>query len=276
MSMPKISVIIPAHNRAWSLERAVRSVFAQSFSDWELWLVDDASTDTTPELASRLAVEDDRVRVLRSPTNEGVSRARMRGVAAAAGEWLAFLDSDDEWLPKKLERQVRLAADYQWIHANEIWMRDGQVVRQQAKHRKSGGRIFSRCVEICCVSPSATLVRRDTFERVGGFRADFTVCEDYDLWLRLAVEHEAGFIEEPMIVKHGHDDQLSMRYPAMDFFRVKALVEFLRDPRLTPAERLAVRTSAESRCEILLKGYAKHGGDLAAQVEKWLALTRAP
>ena len=260
--MPLISVIIPTHNRAASLPRALDSVAQQSFTDWELIVVDDGSTDSTDA-----AVEEWRSRHPAwlsfgsiKTSQRGVSAARNLGAAQARGRWLAFLDSDDEWLPKKLEQQLPLLADFKWVHGEEIWIRNGVRVNPMKKHAKSGGRIFSRCVELCCVSPSAALVERSLFLDLGGFREDFVVCEDYELWLRLSELYPIGFMPEPVLVKYGgHADQLSRRYHTMDDFRCRALLPFLESQSLCFEERLVVARTLVSKCDVLTAGYEKHG-----------------
>lgn len=259
--MASVSVILPTYNRRAYLERAIGSVIRQTFSDWELIIVDDGSSDGTADFLRALNNDWSRPQPLRllTLTNGGVSRARNQGVQQAKSDWIAFLDSDDEWLPERLARQVPLTTNFQMIHAEEIWVRDGVRVNQAQKHRKSGGRIFSRCVDLCCVAPSATLVRKDLFLALGGFREDFPICEDYDLWLRITAVHAVGFIPEPLIVKYGgHDDQLSRRFHSMDYFRVKALQPFLSDARLSYIERLHVARTMVKKCEVLLNGYRKH------------------
>jgi glycosyltransferase involved in cell wall biosynthesis len=262
--MPLISVIIPTHNRRGVLARALDSVTRQTHPEWELIVVDDGSTDDTwGFLQGWLAGQRQRlpqtIRLERT-VNGGVSKARNLGVRLARGEWLAFLDSDDEWLPRKLELQAGLTPRFTLIHGEEIWIRRGARVNPMKKHAKSGGRIFSRCVDLCCVSPSTAMVNKQVFLNAGGFREDFPVCEDYALWLKIAARHEAGFIGTPLITKYGgHEDQLSLRYKAMDLFRVRALAAVLNEDSLTPVERCHAAETMLSKCDILLRGYEKHG-----------------
>lgn len=276
--MAFVSVIIPTHNRAHTLLRALESVRTQTFSNWELIVIDDGSTDGTQAVVKQwMEANETPITYLQTADLQqgeskplGVSAARNWGARAATGEWLAFLDSDDEWLPEKLELQMGLLNEvsstekgtWNLIHGEEIWIRNGVRVNPMKKHAKSGGRIFSRCVELCCISPSTALVKRELFDRLGGFREDFPVCEDYELWLRICSLGEVGFVETPVIKKYGgHADQLSRKYKAMDFFRVVALVPFLSSTEISEDEREAVVSSIKSRCEILLKGVAKHGPD---------------
>jgi len=139
--VPAVSVIIPTYNRAALVGEALASVQAQSFRDFEVLVVDDGSTDATPEVLAAWR----EVRVLRHPRRRGVSAARNTGVAFARGEWLAFLDSDDLWLPAKLARQMAYLAgrpDLSLCQTDETWVRRGARVNQPPTHRKVAGWIF--------------------------------------------------------------------------------------------------------------------------------------
>lgn len=265
-----ISIIVPSFNRASVLARALHSVSAQTYSDWELIWVDDGSTDESEKIFTAWRKSQTQpTRHLRLVQNCGVSRARNQGAAQAQGEWLAFLDSDDEWLPKKLAQQLELAPHFPFIHGEEIWIRNGVRVNAGKKHAKGGGRQFARCVQLCCISPSTSMIRTELFRGLNGFREDFVVCEDYELWLRISAQHEVGFVAEPVAKKYaGHEDQLSMRYPAMDYFRAKALVPFLNAPQISADERELARQTLAKKCEILLRGYAKRGIH-NPEVEDW-------
>lgn len=274
-----ISIIVPTHNRAHCLFRALDSVLAQTYQDWELIVVDDASTDHTAEAVTGWIESHKlnyRARFVRLEQNRGVSAARNAGASVAKGDWLAFLDSDDEWLPHRLERQIPLQNHFCLIHSEEIWIRNGVRVNAMKKHAKSGGQIFNRCVDICFISPSSVLLKRSVFEAAHGFREDFPVCEDYELWLRLSAQYEVGFIEEPLLKKYGgHDDQLSRSLKAMDYYRVKALVPLLESSHLQLNEKLYAAESIAQRSEVLLKGYQKHNNlTHVDQVLDWASMAR--
>ena len=150
--MKKISVIVPTFNRAHTLIRALNSVAEQTYPAFELIVVDDGSNDLTKETVEQWReahVFPGQFQYLKTD-NRGVSSARNHGAAAATGDWLAFLDSDDEWLPAKLGRQAPLLDEYPLVHGEEIWIRNGVRVNAGQKYRKSGGRIFLRCVDVCC------------------------------------------------------------------------------------------------------------------------------
>lgn len=256
-----VSCIIPTHNRAYCLKRAVDSVLKQTNENFELIVVDDGSTDETPEVLKEYQ-DHPKLRVL-TQNNRGVSAARNYGASHAKGEWLAFLDSDDEWLPEKLslQRQIWEASpELSWVHGEEIWVRRGKRVNPKKIHQKSGGDIFERSLKLCLVSPSAVVLKKDLYEEYGGFDESFTVCEDYDLWLRLSKNHPVGFCEEPVLVKYGgHEDQLSARYKAMDHWRLRSLLQLLKAQDLGPQRQSKVLEEFLRKADILLTGYKKHG-----------------
>ncbi len=160
------------------------------------------------------------------------SAARNTGVSRSSGRYLALLDSDDLWLPGKLARQTAFMIgrpDVEICQTEEIWIRNGVRVNPKAAHRKPSGDVFLRSLDLCLVSPSAVMMTRELFERAGGFDESFPVCEDYDLWLRIAAERPIPLIPEALVVKRGgHADQLSRSTWGMDRYRVRALQKLLR------------------------------------------------
>ena len=174
---------------------------------------------------------------------------------------ICFLDSDDEWLHTKLEKQIHVYKEHKLpvIHTEEIWIRKGVRVNPKKKHKKYGGRVFKPSLFLCAMSPSSIMIEKSVFETVGTFREDFTVCEDYDLWLKIASRYEVSFIKEPLIKKYGgHEDQLSRKFVAMDYFRVKTLHSLKNSPFLTKEERHLLHQTLQKKCKILLQGYKKH------------------
>lgn len=257
--MESVSVIIPTYNRAHTLERALRSVLAQSRAPVEIIVVDDGSTDGT---AGIIWEKFPSVRYVRQD-NRGPSAARNRGIGQAKGPWLAFLDSDDEWLENKLEMQmerVTRSPESGLCHTEEIWIRRGRRVNQMKKHAKAGGHIFERCLPRCVISPSSVLIHRRVFEQVGLFDEDLEVCEDYDLWLRVCSRQAVLFIEEPLIIKYGgHDDQLSRKHWGMDRFRIRALEKIIESGDLSDEHRRAAVETLLEKSRILLAGARKRG-----------------
>lgn len=270
-----ISVIIPTYQRAELVLTAVESVRRQSFRDWELLVVDDGSSDGTIDALER--IREPRLRVIRQ-AHSGVSAARNRGIQQARYEWIAFLDSDDSWKPRKLERQLEsLEAEpaYQICFTDEIWIRNGVRVNQKKRHRKQSGWIYPRCLRLCIVSPSSILLHRSVLERMGQFDESFPVCEDYELWLRLAARYPILFLPQPLIVKTGgHHDQLSRSRWGLDRFRVRAMLKILESDQLSPyLHHLTIRELIR-KLEILAGGAEKRGKTTAARdyrqlIERW-------
>lgn len=269
-----ISVIIPTYNRAAYLARAVDSVLKQTFRDLELIIVDDGSTDATGEVLARLA--DRRVRVIRTDQG-GVSRARNRGLSEARFPWVCFLDSDDEWNPWKLSRQLEVLEGFneiRVIYTNEIWIRNGKRVNQKLKHAKFGGWIYNRCLPLCIISPSSVMIQRGLFDELGGFDTGYPVCEDYELWLRITAHNPVLFLDEPLITKYGgHPDQLSKSRWGMDAYRVEAMLKTFRSGLLSP---LQVRWTGEEiirKSEILAAGFTNRGKPEVAEEYRGLIRT---
>lgn len=252
-----VSVIIPTYNRRHCLPRALDSVLAQTTAALEIIVVDDGSTDGTEQL---LAKNYPGVICLRQ-ANRGVSAARNAGIDRSRGDWLAFLDSDDEWLPAKLETQLATAAahpDCPLVHSDEIWIRRGVRVNAMRKHGKAGGEIFERCLPLCAISPSAAMIRASLFDQLGGFDESLPACEDYDLWLRLCSRYPVAYVDEPLLRKYGgHQDQLSQQYWGMDRFRVRALTKLLAAGNLSTEQSQAVRAMLTEKITILAAGARK-------------------
>ena len=255
---PEVSVIIPTHNRRSMVCEAIASVLAQRDAGFELIVVDDGSTDGTSEM---LADIDD-VTVERTE-RRGPAAARNRGVAMARAPLIAFLDSDDLWAPDKLHRQLafmREFPDCAISQTSEIWIRDGHRVNPGLRHLKRTGDIFLDSLRTCLISPSAVILKADLFRALGGFDEDLAAAEDYDLWLRILVDHEAGLLIEPLVTRRaGHPDQLSSSIPAIDRFRVIALMKLLAGSRLSEPRRQAVVEVLVEKCGILAQGARRRG-----------------
>ena len=259
--MPRVSVVIPTRDRLGLVPEAVASVLDQTMGDLELVVVDDGSSDGTAR-ALRERFRDDRLRVVvQEPL--GVSAARNRGVRETSGEWVAFLDSDDRWLPRKLERQLAALArspGHPACYTEEIWYRHGRWANPRKVHAKRSGWIFDRCLALCIISPSSILIRRDVLEELGGFDESLPACEDYDLWLRLSARHPVLLVPERLVVKrNGHPGQLSREHFGLDRFRVRALWKIVYDPGVPdPLRRRALETLAR-RAAVVAQGARRRG-----------------
>ena len=263
-TLSDISVVIPTFNRAHVLPRALNSVLAQTLRPLEVLVVDDGSTDATEALLhSRYADETfPSVRPLTCP-EQGVSAARNHGIRESSGQWIALLDSDDAWTPEKLEQQHRAlqrSPDHKICHTDEVWIRNGKRVNQMKKHAKPGGWIFNECLPLCCISPSSVLIHRSIFDDVGLFDEDLPVCEDYDLWLRVACRYPVLLVDEKLTIKYGgHPDQLSHKLWGMDRFRLLALEKILASGFLDEQMRKAAEATLRSKLDIYLQGARKRG-----------------
>jgi len=198
---PLVSVVIPTYNRAALAGRALDSVLSQDFGRLEALVVDDGSNEDIRGMVA--ARDDERVRYLRQPENRGVAAARNRGIREARAPLIAFLDSDDQWLPGKVARQVELAsrrpdwvgffytgAIERWEHGDEEWIPDARgLVLEEMLHRNP-----------VHVATSSVLVRREVFETVGLFDESLPANEDHELWTRIAAFFGFDFVAEPLIV----------------------------------------------------------------------------
>lgn len=197
---PKVSVIVPAYNAEKTLEAAVRSVLAQTMTDWELLLLDDCSRDGTWALAQRLAGEDERIRILRHDANRGVSYSRNLGVRTAEGEYVAFLDSDDLWAPDKLEKQLALAREHPegtlYFTGSAFISADGRANRYiLSVPERVDYRTLLRQNVISC---SSVLARRELLLRYP--MENDAIHEDYAVWLKiLRREGDAFAVNEPLL-----------------------------------------------------------------------------
>jgi len=267
VSAGSVSVVIPTYDRAEWVVRALQSVYEQTCPAGEVLVIDDGSTDGSAETIGERFPQ---ARVIRQD-NLGVSAARNAGIRAARGEWIALLDSDDEWAPTKLERQLEALSrgSFRVCHCDEIWIRRGRRVNPRQRHAKSGGWIYRQCLPLCAMSPSATVIHRSVFVELGLFDETLPVCEDYDLWLRIASRFAVLFVDERLVTKHGgHADQLSSSRWGMDRFRVRALERAWRTLRLSRSDRIATLETLVEKMEILLTGARKRDRvDLVAEVE---------
>jgi glycosyltransferase involved in cell wall biosynthesis len=257
------------------LERAIGSVLAQRRACFELIVVDDGSTDGTPALVERWAADSRvTVRLLRQE-NRGAAAARNLGIRSARGDLLAFLDSDDWWLPNKLAVQAAAMAarpDVLISHTREIWFRGGQRVNQKKKHDPPDGDIFAASLRMCVVGMSTVMARRELFERYGLFDEQLPCCEDYDLWLRTGCREPFMRVPEALTGKEGgRPDQLSVIHrQGMDTFRIRSLVNLLAADVLEPGQRCEAVAELARKCRIYADGCIKHGRP--EEGERYLAL----
>ncbi|MEW6570513.1 MAG: glycosyltransferase [Nitrospirota bacterium] len=210
--MPKVSIIIPTFNRAEFLRSAIKSVLNQTFQDFEIIVVDDASKDNTREVVDRF--HDSRIKYLYHNNNGGEAHARNTGMMNSNGQYIAFLDDDDEWLPDKLRLQVDLLdrssvkcglvyTGYVAIdRINEkILLRRFPVKRGEVQEEILVGNFIG--------APSTVVLRRECIERVGLFDERITYGLDYDLWIRISEHYHFDYVEDCLVIYNIHENRLS-------------------------------------------------------------------
>tara|TARA_Y100000589_G_scaffold52367_1_gene43594 strand:+ start:8372 stop:9265 length:894 start_codon:yes stop_codon:yes gene_type:complete len=266
-----ISIIVPTFNRANTIERCLNSVIEQDYPKYkmEIVVVDDGSHDETPRILRNYQHQHN-IRVLQQPNN-GVSAARNLGLKYSKYDWIAFLDSDDYWTPKKLRHQMNLLRKEQRLvcHTQEIWIRNGKRINQHKHHAKFGGNIFEKNLPLCAMSPSSIIIHRSVFEAVGTFDEQLPACEDYDLWIRITSKFTVSFVDTACLYKTGgHPDQLSQKYPAMDRFRIYALLKLINSNNLDDIQFTQAKSMLRQKAKIYLKGCLKHSRPMGRLIEE--------
>ncbi|MCA1995263.1 MAG: glycosyltransferase, partial [Coleofasciculus sp. S288] len=198
--MPIISVIIPAYNAGKTIRRTIESVLNQTFSDFELIIINDGSQDSTLEIVK--GFKDSRIQVF-SYSNSGLAVSRNRGFSHSVGEFIAFIDADDLWTSDKLEAQLKAlqtnpkaAVAYSWtdlIDESDQFLRPGN-------HTTANGNVYAKLLLTCfVVSGSNPLIRRQAFVEVDGFDESLAASQDFDLYLRLAARYEYVAVPSPQV-----------------------------------------------------------------------------
>jgi len=232
-----VSVVIPTYNRAELVVRAVQSVLLQTYPDLEVIVVDDASTDDTQERIKILQQVDHRIRHFRHDSNRGAQAARNTGIEASMGEYMAFLDSDNEWCPRKLERQMALfsqKADSLGVVYCGYWKvsDDGDVLDEYVPRYR--GLVYKQTLADWITDTSALVVRKDILEKIHGFDENIRAYQEWDLCIRLARECQFDFVPECLALYHQHalpsisKDHLSDAYGylgVVDTYREEILCE---------------------------------------------------
>ena len=259
-AIEEISVIIPTYNRCDLLKRAINSVIKQTVTPKEIIVVDNGSTDQTYQMVSSLFPEINYF----IEKKRGVSAARNKGILESKSKWIAFLDSDDAWKPTKLEKQMEYSVfnqdKYRIIHTDETWYRNKKFLNQLKKHKKSGGNIFKNSLQLCCISPSSVVLKKQIFDDYGLFDENLEVCEDYDMWIRITAKEEVGFLDSPLVLKYGgHSDQLSKKFWGMDRFRIKSLEKNLKNEHFSKSQKINVLDTLIEKLTIVSDGALKRG-----------------
>ena len=271
----KISVVIPTLNRINTLQRALDSVINQTYKPDEIIVVDNGSSDGTLKF---LREQYPKITIL-TENKIGVSSARNKGIKKSINQWIALLDSDDAWHPRKLEIQTSMLdsalKEYNLIHTDEVWFRNNKHINQMKKHKKQGGYIFERCLSLCCISPSSVLFKKNILDKVGLFDESLPVCEDYDMWLKICSSEEVLFAQDKLTYKYGgHKDQLSKSYWGMDRFRIKSIENIIKNFDLTYKQKKQAKKELIKKLKIIINGAFKRNNlsivnEFSTKLEYW-------
>ncbi|AFZ00461.1 glycosyltransferase family 2 protein [Calothrix sp. PCC 6303] len=203
--MPKVSVIIPAHNAIKYLPKSLETVFEQTFKDWEVLIINDGSTDGIEKWASEIT--DTRVTLI-VQSHQGVSIARNHGISLSQGEYIAFLDADDLWEPTKLEKQVKYLDNHLHVGLVYTWtafVDESAKATGRVSSSNAEGKIWLQLLEnelIPCTS--TVMIRRDCFDDVGMFESTLTHAEDLELWVRISKKYPVAVIKEVLTQYRQH------------------------------------------------------------------------
>ncbi|MCR4418630.1 MAG: glycosyltransferase [Clostridia bacterium] len=236
---PTVSVIIPTYNRAHLVGRAIKSVLNQTYQDFEIIVVDDASRDNTEEVVR--SFNDPRIRYLRHEHNLGGSAARNTGIRAARGEFIAFLDSDDEWLPEKLAYQLAVFSedhDCGAVYTELVWVSDDGPARRVGTRAPEGNILKQLLGSNVVGTTSSVVIRRECLERVGLFDETLPSCQDWDLWIRIARLYRFRKVSIPLVRYYWHRAQISTDEAAVVRGHAAILAKYGREIRLLGRKRI--------------------------------------
>jgi len=214
--MIKISVVIPTYNSSAYLEDALDSVLTQTRAVSEVIVVDDGSIDDTKKIVGNyVAIYPDRVKYFYQK-NKGPAAARNKGIEEACGNYIAFLDSDDVWLPEKIEKQTLLFKnhDYAMVYCDMKHEVDGRIVFNSYLKEKNyklfgSGSLYNSLLKENFIFTPTVIVKKEVFEDIGYFDEAYRICEDYHMWLRIAKHYKIGFLNEPLVVRKRHNSNIT-------------------------------------------------------------------
>lgn len=209
-----VTVVLTTYKRPWNIvERAINSVLKQTYTNLELIIVD----DSPDEFKDRNLIEqnikninDNRIQYIQHKYNQGACAARNTGVKNSTGFYIGFLDDDDEWLPEKIELQLKKFDKKDiglvYCHSNTVVLKNNIVVDQQIRAYRHSGLVYKKLLKRNFIgSTSFPLLKRKVFDKVGYFKEDLKSAQDYDLWLRISKEYEINFVDKPLVNYYAHD-----------------------------------------------------------------------
>lgn len=263
---PFFSIIIPVYNRASLAMEAVQSAAAQSWRSFEIIVLDDGSNDDLPQRLAAFQQQNSALPLtcLRQKHTGLPGQARNAAAALAKGRYLAFLDSDDLWLPQKLAVAAAKIETSQYqiklIHTKELWIRDGRSVKQKEQNFAEQGPSFAAALAKCLIGPSTACIERAFFEELGGFNSTLCIAEDYELWLRALSRASAYYINEALTVKRaGSWPCLSGTGADIERWRIQALQIALVEGGLNPVCAGLARRELARKQAIYAAGALKRG-----------------
>lgn len=212
--MARISIVTPTYNRPELLKISINSVLSQTYRDFELIVIDDCSSDNTPGVLE--GFRDERLKVIRNSSNKGIAAVRNIGVASSQGKYIAFLDDDDEWLPDKLEKQIRIMEDGSeslgCVYSGCLTTGpDGSEIVSTSIPRYRN-KVLNELLLENFITTSTTLVKKSCIEKAGLFDEDIPYGEDYDMWIRIAEDFEFDFAPEPLTKYRIHPNSITKNY----------------------------------------------------------------
>jgi glycosyltransferase involved in cell wall biosynthesis len=240
---PRVSVVMPAYNSAATVKDAIESVLAQTYPDFEIVVIDDGSVDDTERVVRQFG---DRVRYFKQE-NGGVSVARNTGIKKSLGTYVAFLDSDDIWVPGKLAEQIP------WLEADPKvglvycdWaVTSGEAVLQSSRHKElpaASGYVFDELIQSGFILTSGVIVRRACLDDVGDFDTSLAIAEDYDLWLRISYRWKLQLVDQCLLTKRSWDGSLSSNLKSTALARIMLFKKALKElPGMTSRSRKLMR-----------------------------------
>jgi glycosyltransferase involved in cell wall biosynthesis len=276
MTAPTVSVVLPTFNRLKYLRGAVDSVLAQTFQDWELILADDGSEEEETVVYLAALENHPRVKLLRLLHTGNPAAVRNAALRVAAGQYVAFLDSDDMWLPAKLDIQVahRRCSERRWSYSALTRVgKSGELMHDDTARRwvPHEGCIFEQLLTLeATVATPSVLVDRSLLEQVGGFDEQQLFFEEYDLWLRLSLRSEVSALSEPLVLVRSHDEHYTRDRVGVYEARSR-LLEKMGGLVATERLRCILRLAAASNSTELAKAYAICGRSTQAFKMLWRA-----
>ena len=206
MGSPYVSVILPTYNRAHTLLRSIESVLNQTYSNFELIIVDDGSTDNTTEVVK--SFNDSRIIYIKKSKNAGPASARNTGINNSRGKYIAFQDSDDEWLKEKLEKQILLLEKSDnnvgvvYSSFYKIMSNNNKVLIPKSSIKEKEGWIYKRLLSGNIVGMPVALIKKECFEKCGNFNENLHALEDWELFLRISKDYKFIFINEALVISY--------------------------------------------------------------------------